>query len=232
MARTVCIAVAAALCLSSCTRPAPAKPPLSSTAGPGARDSVAIAIVYNGWEVWIGNDDMLLPDDPSRYPGALHELAAAVDAAKLSTRAASDLGMLVVYNDKAAVRLPMGPLSRLTGASFGSQKDYFGVKGLELAKGVELALHELENTTASRKVLIVAGDGSDTNPAQARPKLAALAGEARSNHVQVYAIVFDTALTFPEQRVLPSLTSNARTARTVGDIRPAFESVLSECCSP
>src|SRR5262249_41785647 len=37
-------------------------------------EKLAIAIVLNGWEIWIGNDDVLPEDDPSRYPGVLKAL--------------------------------------------------------------------------------------------------------------------------------------------------------------
>lgn len=231
MARTVWILLAVAACLSACAHPSPPAQ-LSSVAAPGTSDSLAVALVYNGWEVWIGNDDLLPEDDPSRYPGALHELVAAVDAAQLSKRGPSDLGMLITYNDKVVIRAPMGPLSRLTGASLGTQRDYFGVKGVEMVKGVELALHELKTATATRKVLIVVGDGSDVNPEHARAELSALAAEARSNHVQIYAVVYQSALSSPDQNVVESLTPNAHAAQTAQEIRAALASVFSQCCVP
>src|SRR5215470_5097553 len=42
-------------------------------------EKLAIAIVMNGWEIWIGNDDVLSEGDPSRFPGVLKSLEAALD---------------------------------------------------------------------------------------------------------------------------------------------------------
>src|SRR5689334_7400200 len=45
-----------------------------------SNDEVAVAIVMNGWEMWIGNDKevpQIREDDPSRYPGVLVELRNA-----------------------------------------------------------------------------------------------------------------------------------------------------------
>ena len=53
--------------------------PLSKREYNQGTEKLAIAIVLNGWEIWIGNDDVLAEDDPSRYPGVLKSLEAALD---------------------------------------------------------------------------------------------------------------------------------------------------------
>ena len=42
-------------------------------------EKLAVAIVMNGWEIWIGNDKILPEDDPSRYPGVLESFEQALD---------------------------------------------------------------------------------------------------------------------------------------------------------
>ena len=49
------------------------------------------------------------------------------------------VGIVITYADSATVRIPMGPLDRITGSALGTQKDYFGTQGVELVKGVDLA---------------------------------------------------------------------------------------------
>ena len=107
-------------------------------------EKLAIAIVMNGWEIWIGNDDVLPEGDPSRFPGVLKSLEAALDKVQFKDAGpAGSLGTVITYADSATVRIPMGPLDKITGSQLGTQKDYFGTQGVELVKGVDLGLTEL-----------------------------------------------------------------------------------------
>ena len=106
-------------------------------------ETLAVAIVMNGWELWIGNDKEagLAEDDPTRRQGVLIELRAALD--KLSFKDAGppgSLGMVITYGDRAVARVPMGPLQNINGSALGTQKDYLGTTGVELVKGIEMAL--------------------------------------------------------------------------------------------
>src|SRR5262249_53764470 len=55
-------------------------------------EKLAIVLVMNGWEMWIGNDDVLPEGDPSRFPGVLKSLEAALD--KVSFKDAGPAGSL------------------------------------------------------------------------------------------------------------------------------------------
>ncbi|HEX2690300.1 MAG TPA: hypothetical protein VHN14_26980, partial [Kofleriaceae bacterium] len=157
-------------------------------------ETLAIAIVMSGWQVWIGNEDVVA-DESARYPGVLKSLSAALDT--LSFKDAGppgSLGTVIIYADKAFPRIPMGPLANITGSALGTQADYKGTTGVELVKGIELALAELHKVQAVRKVLIVIGDGRDANPESAKGQLANLKKQAAQDQIQTFGIIYRTVL--------------------------------------
>ena len=82
--------------------------PLSKREYNQGTEKLAIAIVMNGWEIWIGNDDILPEGDPSRFPGVLKSLEAALD--KVSFKDAGppgSLGVVITYADSATTRIAM-----------------------------------------------------------------------------------------------------------------------------
>src|SRR5678815_3533518 len=84
----------------------------------------------------------------------------------------------------------MGPLQNITGSALGTQKDYLGNTGVELVKGIEMAVAELHKAQASRKVLIVIGDGTDTTPDAAKAQLGNLKKQAGTDQIQTFAIIY------------------------------------------
>jgi len=161
-------------------------------------ETLAIAIVLNGWELWIGNDKEVPPDkfpagadDPSHRPGVLIDLRTALDALKFGEAGPQgSVGMVITYGDKAVIRVPMGPLDKVTGSSLGTQLDYYGTTGRELVQGVTLAVAELHKVSAARKVLIVVCDGTDTNNDTAKVAFANLKKQAKDEGIQTFAIVY------------------------------------------
>jgi hypothetical protein len=160
-------------------------------------ETVAVAIVMLGWEMWIGNDQVK-EDDPgklqlleqSRSPGVLNDLEKALDEVKFGESGPpGSVGELLTYADKVKTNIPMGALSAVTGSALGSQQDYYGTKGRELVQGVRQALADLHGAKAARKALIVVGDGCDTNPDSAKGQLAELKKQAVQDHIQVFAIL-------------------------------------------
>jgi len=192
-------------------------------------ETIAIAFVMLGWEIWIGNDQLLPEDDPSRYPGVLTALEQALDGVKFNESAPSgSLGELVVYNDKAAVKIPMGPLANITGPSFGTQKDYQNTKGEELVKGIELALADLHNAKTSRKALIVITDGADTNPDAAKSQLANLKKQAAQDHIQTFAIIYKGVQLGTEPvNVVPAMFNNITQVTSAENIATALKAILA-----
>ncbi len=142
----------------------------------------------NTWEVWVGNDDVTEESDPSRYQGVLKGSSSqALDGVKFTEAGPpGSQGTLITYADKAAVKIKMGPLSNITGSALGSQKEYQGTKGQEMVKGVELAMAELHNVTAARKVLIIVCDGNDTNNDAAKATLKNDRALAAKDHIQTF----------------------------------------------
>ncbi|HEU0031272.1 MAG TPA: FHA domain-containing protein [Kofleriaceae bacterium] len=193
-------------------------------------ETLAIAIVMNGWEMWIGNDKevpAVKEDDPSRYPGVLIELRSALD--KLNFKDAGppgSLGMVITYADKPVIRVPMGPLANITGSALGTQQDYYGTTGVELVKGIELALAELHKVQASRKVLIVVCDGNDTNNDAAKGQLVNLKKQAAQDQIQTFAIVYKAKLS-GEGNVIPTMIPQTSQVTTAENIASTISNILA-----
>ena len=180
-----------------------AKPPVQIPAA--ARRSfqqgsqaVALAIVMQGWEMWIGNDTYRPKSDPTRATGVLVPLGAAIDKLGLpALTPAGSVGAVITYADRAQLRVPMGPIAKLTGSALGTQKDYANTVGGELVKGVELALAELRKAPQPLKVLIVLSDGNDANNDAAKAALAALKKQAQADRVRTFAIIYKAGDSLP-----------------------------------
>lgn len=189
-------------------------------------ETLAVAIVMLGWEMWIGNNTYRPEGDATREKGVLTELQAALD--KLNFKDAGppgSVGMVITYADTAGIRVPMGPLSNLSGSALGTQKDYKDTKGYELVKGIELALAELKKVTNPRKVLIVITDGNDTNNDAAKVTLANLKKQAQNDRVQTFAIVYKAADSEPNN-VIISMIQRTTTVTTPENIAVSIKSIL------
>lgn len=192
-------------------------------------EKLAVAIVMNGWEMWIGNDKevpAIHEDDPSRYPGVLIELRSALD--KLNFKDAGppgSLGMIITYGDKPVIRVPMGLLSDITGSKLGTQQDYYGTTGVELVQGITLALAELHKVQASRKVLIVVCDGNDTNNDAAKAQLANLKKQAKDDQIQTFAIVYKAKLS-GEGNVVAGMIQQTSQVTTADNIASTIANIL------
>jgi hypothetical protein len=197
--------------LDNSAKPAVALKPSKMLGSRQGHEPIAFAVVMSGWELWIGNDKevpAITQDDPSRYSGILLMLRAAFDKADFKNAGPTNsVAMLVTYDDKAKIRVPMSPLSQFTGAKLGTQKDYFGTTGVELVQGITLALAELKKRQEPRKVLIVIGDGTDTNNETARFQLAKLKKQAAQDGVRTFAIVYKAKLS-DEANLMPVMIPN------------------------
>jgi len=179
---------------------------------------VSVAIVYCGWELWIGNDQLLPAEDPSRYPGVLGAMKTALDQADLAhAMPPGSQGMLIEYSNQASVRVPLGPIANLTGAALGTQKDYYGTQGSELVRGVTLAVDQLEKAPAGKKQLIVLSDGNDTNNEAAKVELVKLKQRVHNLGIEVTSIIYKTAMS-DQASVIAALTDHTTTAPTAGSV--------------
>jgi len=195
-----------------------------------SNDKVAVAIVMNGWEMWIGNDrevPSMKEDDSSRYPGVLIELRSALDKLKFQESGPpGSMGMVITYGDKPTIRVPMGPLAEITGSKLGTQQDYFGTTGVELVSAIRLAMAELRKVQVSRRVLIVVCDGNDTNNEAAKSQLTDLKKQAQQDQVQTFAIVYKAKLS-GESNIIPIMIPTTAQVTTAENIAASIANILS-----
>jgi Mg-chelatase subunit ChlD len=159
----------------------------------------------------------------------LKQLAAAIDRLELSRRGPRDVGVLVSYGTEVRLVVPTGPIARITGAATGTQRDYAGNLGTALAGGVDVAMFELEKTTAARKVLIVIGDGTDTDAKRAGPELARYRQRATASGIAIHAIVYRSWVSTPTS-VIEALTPNIVEIQAVVDLPARLASIVQQCC--
>jgi hypothetical protein len=189
-------------------------------------ETVAIAIVLEGWEIWIGNDEYIPQDDPSHYPGILKALQQALEKVNFKEAGPKgSMGMVITYADKAAIRVPMGPLDRITGSALGTQRDYQNTKGVELVKACQLGIAELGKVQAPIKAMIVISDGDDTNPDSAKAEMAALKKQAQQNSIQVFGIIYKGVIQ-NDRNFLAALVPTS-TVNSADNIVTAIQHILS-----
>jgi len=167
------------------------------------KETIAIAIVVEGGEVWLGNDTFEPEDSPARFVGAIEGIRRGIDGLDLAhTMPAGSLGMLITYDDRANLRVPLGPIAKITGAAFGVQKDYYSKFGQSLVQGTELAIAELEKAPTHKKLLLVIGDGNDTNNEAAKLQFADLKKRAAQDRIQIASIIYKGQLSEPTSAIL------------------------------
>ena len=209
-----------------------AKPPVTmkaSTLRPytAGTETIAIAFVFNGQEVWIGNDDYEGEESSARHLGILKNLKQALQTVPFATAGPpGSKGVLIVYGDKADVKVPMGPIANITPEALGVQKDYNRKFGTAMVDGIKLAISELHNVTASRKALIVVCDGNDTNNETAKSQLQELKKQAASEKIQTFAIIYKGELS-EAGNVITTMIPAAQTVTGAEQISTAIQSILS-----
>jgi hypothetical protein len=189
-------------------------------------ETVAIAIVIQGSEVWIGNEDTLPEDDPARYPGILKSLQQALDRVSFKeSLPRGSQGLVITYADKPSVRLVMGDLDRITGSALGTQSDYKGNKGFELVRAVELGVSELSRVAMTTKVLIVIGDGDDTNLDTAKAEMARLKKLAKDASITTFGIIYKGGLS-SDRNFLSTFTTTS-TVNSADNVVATLQSILA-----
>lgn len=217
------LVVAALIACGSKTDPPPPPPPAPPPA-------IALALVFNGSEPYVGNDDLETEDSTTRYFGILKDLAKGIDALDLVHQVpANSQAMLISYDDKPSIRVPMGPIANLSGESLGHQKDYYRHIGSSLVQAVALADAELAKATAPKKVLIIVGDGNDTDNETAKPALARLRQQLSAKNAVVHAIIYKGPLSEPRD-VISVLDPEASTVNSVDAIGSDLHRTLRACC--
>jgi hypothetical protein len=190
------------------------------------KETIAIALVINGQEIWIGNEEVE-PDPNAQYVGVLKNLEAAIDRLQLGTAGPpGSKGIVVSYSTGAEIKVAMGQLDKITGGALGGQKDYRGKIGTDMVQGITMAMAELSKVTTDRKALIVVGDGCDTNPEEAKRALPQLKKELGKQNVQLFAIIYKSAVSC-EANVITTMIPTAKTVNSIDGIASELNAILA-----
>ena len=188
-------------------------------------ETVAIALVLNGQELWIGNEDVET-DESNKYPGILKGLKTALQTVPFASAGPNgSKGVFITYNNKVEVKVPMGPLANLTAEALGTQKDYYKKSGAAMVEGITAALSELHAVQTTRKALIVVSDGNDINVVAAPAQLQALKKQAAQDHVQTFAIIYKGAMSDPANAIA-AMIPGAKTVNSAEDIATTIKAIL------
>ncbi|MEO8845332.1 MAG: FHA domain-containing protein [Kofleriaceae bacterium] len=189
-------------------------------------EPIAIALVINGQEIWIGNDD-IETDENAKYQGVLKNLEAAIDKLGLGTLGPpGSKGVVISYSQGAETKFPMSDLKQITGGVLGSQKDYRGKIGTDMVQGIAQGIAELSKVSTARKALIVIGDGNDTNNETAKAQLADYKKQANAQKIQMFAIIYKSAVS-SEGAVITTLIGNAKTVNSIEGIANELNNIIT-----
>ena len=194
--------------LASCGS-SPPTPVANTTSQP---NPIALSVVFCEQEAWVGNDDFKTRSD-MRFVGALYGLERALDT--LALPPGSTIAVLG-YSSGAGTVIARRPVLGFHGTALGAQASYKGRIATDLAKGVEAALAELMPVPATRKLLVIVGDGGD-NHAQSVGLLADQAKRAAAARVVIRAVTLRTTVSEPDDMVR-TLVPDEKTAATAAEL--------------
>lgn len=123
-------------------------------------DKMALVVLIQGDERWMGNETYRDEEDPDRQEGAYTGIGPALDALGKAGPPGSRATLLVYTAGKGEVKQPMGDATQLGAASLGGQKDYEGKIGIPLLVGLDEAITVFDQHAGYRKILVVIGDGT------------------------------------------------------------------------
>ena len=193
------------------------------TEGP---ETLGVVVLVEGHELWMGNESYA-ENDADKAVGVFSKLGGAFDAISKAGPPGSK-GELVIYGKGATVKQPLGDLTQLTGDKLGSQKDYQGTTTRELLAGVSQAYADLQKMSTSRKVLIIIGDGTDTNPDAAKPQLADFKKKLEAAHVEVFAIFYQVEGFDGDVSVVKAVAPSVKTANSMDNIAAQASAIVGE----
>jgi hypothetical protein len=207
--------------------------PLTMTASAVARyvdgnEPLGLVVVVEGHEMWMGNDVYRGENDPDRAIGTFAVLGGVLDdLGKAGPR--GSLGELIVYGRDVKVKVPVGPLTALTGAALGAQKDYAGVTSRPMVAAINQAVADLAKMNTPRRLLLVLGDGSDTDPAGAHEQLRQLAKATAPAGIEMFAVDCITPWTEGVPSVIAELVGPGlkNASGGVAGIRTAVDEIIA-----
>ena len=125
-----------------------------------SNDKMAMVVLIQGDERWMGNETYRDEEDPDRQEGAYTGIGAALDALGKAGPPGSRAALLVYTAGKAEAKQPMDDATQLAATSLGGQKDFEGKIGIPLLVGLDEAITLFDQHAGYRKILVVIGDGT------------------------------------------------------------------------
>jgi hypothetical protein len=186
-------------------------------------EPIAIVIVFNGQEIYVGPGDI---DDDERVDGILPALKQGLDDLRLGELAppASTIE-IISYSMGAEIVVPREPLAAFKAAQLGTEASYHGRIGIDLVQGLALGLHELDQSDAPIKLLFVIGDGGDTNPEMVRGELYQLSQRTHPHHVELGAAIYKSVISSEDTPLTDLIPTATRVAGPTA-IVPALRAQL------
>lgn len=151
-------------------------------------EAISVVLLIEGHEVWLGNESYEEVED-DKYPGVFSKLPPVFEPMSRIGPPGSQ-GALLVYGQGVETKAPLGPIEQLTVDKMGSQRDYEGKISRDLVNGVTSAIAMLKGASTARKAIIYVGDGSDTNPDQARESLVSLRKSAEAEGIELHGVQY------------------------------------------
>lgn len=123
--------------------------------------------------------------------GVLPALEAGLDELGLPKLAPAGSTFAVVsYGDGATLRVPALPLASFHGATLDAAAPRAPQTRSDLVAGVTLAIAELERSSATIKLVVVIGDGNETDGTAADAALRALKKRAARDGIRTFGVIY------------------------------------------
>jgi hypothetical protein len=209
---------------------APPIHPLTVRTFADGTEPIAVALVMCGQELFVGNDQFET-DENATYLGVLMPLEHGLDTLGLSRIGpAGSTISVVTYDTGARIAVPTMPLDKFRGDVLGSQKDYRGKIGTDMVQGIELGLRQLAASDAPHKVMIVIGDGNDTNNEAAQSALKDLKRLAARSNVTTEAVIYKSVVS-AEGEIISKMIPTAKMVNSIDGMTAAIGDGLGRVTS-
>lgn len=123
-------------------------------------DPMALVVLIQGDERWMGNETYIDPEDPDYMEGAYQGLGPALDALAKAGPPGSKAALLIYTLGRADAKLAMSDAAQLGASSLGGQKDFQNNINVPLLVGLDEALNLFDKHPGYRKILVTIGDGT------------------------------------------------------------------------
>jgi len=194
-------------------------------------ETLGIVIIVEVHGVWIGNAGVVEESDPGFYPGVYKELTAAIDGLNKAGPPGSKAAIVTYGKGAQLAEMGVVDLGNLTGAGMGTQKTLAGGEptgqtNRDLVAGITEGAALLNTKMGtSRKVLVVFGDGQDTNHDQGLAQLGDLGKKLSADRVDVYAVYLESTLE-GDPNGFKKLTKNVQALNGVDGLASAVSHIV------